>query len=162
MVMPSAFKNEDAALSYIKNHVALGTEINADEAASWDGLHGRYVVKRINHQLTYSDGSACTNGAESFLAAYVAPRPAITTTSLVPTWPATRKRAPSVRVIVGMTTARRLRTWRGWRWQRRLASISAVTGSAMLPSKLVSTCINRQKAATILRLMDRPAISRKT
>lgn len=66
MVMPSAFKSEGAALSYIKNHVALGTEINADEAASWDGLHGRYVVKRINHQLTYSDGNACTNGAESF------------------------------------------------------------------------------------------------
>lgn len=66
MVLPSAFKNEGAALSYIRNHVAAGTEINADEAASWDGLHGHYVVKRINHQIAYSDGFACTNGAESF------------------------------------------------------------------------------------------------
>lgn len=66
LVLPAAFKSEGSALAYIRNHVAAGTEINADEAGSWDGLHGHYVVKRINHQLTYSDGFACTNGAESF------------------------------------------------------------------------------------------------
>ena len=66
LVLPAAFKSEGAALSYIRNHVAAGTEINADEASSWYALHGHYVVKRINHQLSYSDGFACTNGAESF------------------------------------------------------------------------------------------------
>jgi hypothetical protein len=30
------------------------------------GLYHHYVVERINHQLSYSDGEACTNGAESF------------------------------------------------------------------------------------------------
>src|SRR4051794_23435266 len=65
-VLPSAFKTEGSALAYIRNHVAAGTEIHADEANSWDGLHGHYVVKRINHQIAYSDGFACTNGAESF------------------------------------------------------------------------------------------------
>ena len=55
MVLPSAFKSEGAALSYIRNHVAAGTEINADEAGSWDGLHAHYAVKRINHQLAYSE-----------------------------------------------------------------------------------------------------------
>ncbi len=29
-------------------------------------MHAHYAVKRINHQLAYSDGFACTNGAESF------------------------------------------------------------------------------------------------
>ena len=66
MVMPSAFKTEAAALTYIRNHVAAGTEVHADEANSWNDLHGHYAVKRINHQLSYSDGIACTNGAESF------------------------------------------------------------------------------------------------
>ena len=65
-VLPSAFKTEGSALAYIRNHVAAGTEVHADEAANWDALHGHYVVKRINHQLSYSDGFACTNGAESF------------------------------------------------------------------------------------------------
>jgi len=66
MVIPSAFKNEGDTLSDIKNHVAFGTEISADQATTWDGLHGRYVVKRVNHQLTYSDDNARMNGAESF------------------------------------------------------------------------------------------------
>ncbi len=65
-VMPSAFKSEAAAHSYIRNHVAAGTEIMADDAASWNDLHAHYVVKRINHQLAYSLDGACTNGAESF------------------------------------------------------------------------------------------------
>jgi len=66
MVMPSAFPTEGSALAYIRNHVAAGTEVHADEANSWNDLHARYVVKGINHQLSYSDGIACTNGAESF------------------------------------------------------------------------------------------------
>jgi len=66
MVLPSAFKTEGSDLAYIRNHVAAGTEVHADNANSWNDLHGHYVVKRINHQLSYSDGIACTNGAESF------------------------------------------------------------------------------------------------
>jgi transposase-like protein len=65
-VMPSAFPTEAAAYSYIRNHVAAGTEIMADDANSWNGLHAHYAVKRINHQLAYSMDGACTNGAESF------------------------------------------------------------------------------------------------
>ena len=66
MVMPSAFKSEGAAVSYIRSHVAVGTEVMADDANSWDALHARYAVKRINHQLAYSADGACTNGAQSF------------------------------------------------------------------------------------------------
>jgi hypothetical protein len=39
---------------------------NADEAGSWDGLHERFEVKRINHQEAYSMDGACTNWAEEF------------------------------------------------------------------------------------------------
>ena len=64
--MPNAFPSEASAAAFIRNHVATGTEIMADEANSWNALSGRYLVKRINHQLAYSADGACTNGAESF------------------------------------------------------------------------------------------------
>ena len=66
MVMPSAFKTEAEGVAYIQRHVALGTEVHADDANSWNDLHARYAVKRINHQVAYSMDGACTNGAESF------------------------------------------------------------------------------------------------
>ena len=37
-----------------------------DEAGSWDNLHERLEVKRINHQETYSMDDDCTNWAEEF------------------------------------------------------------------------------------------------
>jgi hypothetical protein len=43
-----------------------GTILNADEASSWDELHKRYEVKRINHEEAYSLDGACTNWAEEF------------------------------------------------------------------------------------------------
>ena len=60
------FRSEGAALSWIKRCIQPGTVVNADEAASWDGLNSRYEMKRINHQEAYSDDGACTNWAEEF------------------------------------------------------------------------------------------------
>ena len=37
-----------------------------DEAGSWDNLHERFEVKRINHQEACSKDNACTNWAEEF------------------------------------------------------------------------------------------------
>jgi transposase-like protein len=59
-------QSEDAAVPIIRERVANGSTIYADEAAHWDELHARYLTKRINHSLAYSDGDACTNQAESF------------------------------------------------------------------------------------------------
>lgn len=59
-------KSELAAVEAIKARVSPGTVIHADEATSWDGLHAHYDMRRINHSVCYSDGQACTNGAESF------------------------------------------------------------------------------------------------
>ena len=65
-IVPAAFPSEGEALRFISSHVAAQTEIVADEAGSWNALHARYMVKRINHQIAYSTDGACTNGAESF------------------------------------------------------------------------------------------------
>jgi len=64
--LPFALTSEAEGVSMIKNRVAKGSIIHADEAASWDDLHARYEMKRINHQEGYSIDGACTNGAESY------------------------------------------------------------------------------------------------
>ncbi len=64
--LPSVFRTECDALSFIRNRVAPGTELMADESGAWNDLHGRYTMKRINHQEAYSMAGACTNGAEEF------------------------------------------------------------------------------------------------
>jgi transposase-like protein len=64
--LPFVTLSEDAAIPTIKDRVALGSTIYADEASHWDELHARYLTKRINHSIAYSDGDACTNQAESF------------------------------------------------------------------------------------------------
>jgi hypothetical protein len=64
--LPAVFKSEGAALGWIKARVAKGTTLNADEANSWNDLHSRFEMKRINHQEAYSLDGACTNWAESY------------------------------------------------------------------------------------------------
>ncbi len=64
--VPAVFKSEAHAASFIRARVAKGTTINADEAGSWDTLHDRFEVKRINHEEAYSMDGACTNWAEEF------------------------------------------------------------------------------------------------
>jgi transposase-like protein len=55
--VPAVFGSESAA---------KGTVVNADEAGSWDGLHERFEMKRINYQEAYSLDGACTNQAEEY------------------------------------------------------------------------------------------------
>jgi ISXO2-like transposase domain len=64
--LPAVFKNEADALAFIRSRVYRGTTLYADEAGSWNDLHQRFEMFRINHQEAYSDGQACTNEAESF------------------------------------------------------------------------------------------------
>jgi hypothetical protein len=64
--LPVVFKSEDQAVPMVRQYVADGTTLHADEASHWDTLHAHLLVKRINHSQAYSDGEACTNQAESF------------------------------------------------------------------------------------------------
>jgi hypothetical protein len=64
--LPAVFKSESAALGWINARVANGTKIVADEAASWNDLHARYEVDRIDHSQAYSLNGVYSNGAESF------------------------------------------------------------------------------------------------
>jgi len=65
--LPSVFKSESAALGFIASRALPGTSLMADEAPSWNDLHGRFDVSRIDHSKIYSDRSGVyTNGAEEF------------------------------------------------------------------------------------------------
>ncbi len=64
--LPAVFRSEGAALGWIKSRVAKETILNADEATSWNDLHSRFEMRRINHQEAYSWAGACTNQAESY------------------------------------------------------------------------------------------------
>lgn len=64
--LPAVFQTEASATKFIAAHVRPGTIVNADEASSWDSLHAKYEMKRINHSEAYSYDGACTNWAEEY------------------------------------------------------------------------------------------------
>jgi transposase-like protein len=65
--LPAVFKSESVALGFIALRAATGTHLMADEAPSWNELHGRFEVSRIDHSKLYSDGRGVyTNGAKEF------------------------------------------------------------------------------------------------
>lgn len=65
--LPAVFKSESAALSFITARVAPGTRLMADEAGSWNDLHGRFAMDRIDHSILCSNGAGVyANGAEEF------------------------------------------------------------------------------------------------
>jgi transposase-like protein len=68
VTLPGVYRSEGEALDFIRRKIAPGTEVHADESGAWNELHGRFIMKRINHQEAYSLNDACTNDAESFFA----------------------------------------------------------------------------------------------
>ncbi len=63
--LPFAVRSEDQAVPLVRQVVAAGSTVHADEAACWDALHAHYEAKRINHSIAFLDDGACTNQAES-------------------------------------------------------------------------------------------------
>jgi len=64
--LPAVFRTEGQALKFIQSRILKGTVVNADESTNWNALHGRFEMKRINHEEAYSLDGACTNWAEEF------------------------------------------------------------------------------------------------
>jgi transposase-like protein len=64
--LAQVFGGEEAAVPAIRQRIAHGTMVHADESPAWNPLHARFAMQRINHQDGYSVDGACTNGAESY------------------------------------------------------------------------------------------------
>jgi transposase-like protein len=66
--LPFVFRKESDAIPTIRQKVASGTILYADESRQWDTLHASYDTRRINHSVAYSKDGASTNWAESYFA----------------------------------------------------------------------------------------------
>jgi transposase-like protein len=65
--LPFIVPRESAAIPMIRQHVASGATIMADEASGWDMLHASYDTRRVNHSIEYvAEDGANTNQAESW------------------------------------------------------------------------------------------------
>jgi hypothetical protein len=65
--LPFIVSHEAAAAPLIRQRVASGTTVHADESRAWDILHASYPMMRVNHSREFkSDDGACTNEAESW------------------------------------------------------------------------------------------------
>jgi transposase-like protein len=58
-------RTEADGVAFVAATVGAGATIHADEASHWDALEARFLTKRINHSVAYSDETN-TNQAESF------------------------------------------------------------------------------------------------
>lgn len=67
-IISNVFKTEGQSVGWLTSHVAKGSNIVADEASSWNSLHGHYNVSRIDHGEAYSLNGISSNLAESFFA----------------------------------------------------------------------------------------------
>jgi ribosomal protein L37AE/L43A len=65
--LPFVFRKESDGTRAIRERVAIGSTIHADESSAWDSLYAHFDMKRVNHSVEYKapDG-ANTNQAESF------------------------------------------------------------------------------------------------
>jgi hypothetical protein len=58
---------ESDAVPLVRQHVASGTIIHADESNAWERLHASYDMYRVNHSAEYvGEDGASVNQAESF------------------------------------------------------------------------------------------------
>ena len=85
--LPGVFHSEVEALAFIRRQVPRGTELYADEANSWNALHARYTLRRVNHEEAFSLGASLRSTRTQpnrFSPACGAARSGIITTSLAP------------------------------------------------------------------------------
>jgi transposase-like protein len=65
--VPWVVSRKSEAVPMIRQAVASGAEVHADESRAWDILYASYPMKRVNHSTEFkADDGGCTNQAESF------------------------------------------------------------------------------------------------
>ncbi len=65
--LPFIVPRESAAVPLIRQHVAAGTIVHADESSAWERLHASYDTRRVNHSKEYvTDDGVNVNQAESY------------------------------------------------------------------------------------------------
>ena len=131
--LPQVFAGEEAAVPAIRQRIARGTVVHADESPAWNPLHARFAMQRINHQHGYSIDGACTNGARPTSPACAGPSWATITTSPGPTWSAMPRKRPGARTCAGSATASRRMASSASQCGARPRSTFAAIGNGLRP-----------------------------
>jgi transposase-like protein len=134
--LSQVFRSEGDSTAFIKSRVEAGTELMADEASSWNTLHSSFAMKRINHQDSYGENGACTNGAEEFSVVSAARKLATIIISQVSILIAMLKRRHGATTTDALATASNSLQSSVWSSRTSPALISAVTGSAPEPREI--------------------------
>jgi transposase-like protein len=61
--LPGVAASEEAVVARVRQRLAPGAVLHADESPAWNPLHARFEMRRINQRQGYSLDGACTNGA---------------------------------------------------------------------------------------------------
>ena len=64
--LPFVVAKESVGVAIVREVVAPGSIVHADEARGWDAINAHYEMRRINHKVAFSRDGACTNWAESY------------------------------------------------------------------------------------------------
>lgn len=64
--LPHICRSEKDAVPIIRERVAAGSTIVADESTAYDPLHARYETQRVNHSQRFMENGVSTNWAESY------------------------------------------------------------------------------------------------
>jgi transposase-like protein len=131
--LAQVFGAEEDALSAIRQRIAKGTAVHADESPAWNKLHAGFVMQRLNHQIGYSIDGACTNGAESYFSRLRRGELGHHHHIAGPISPATPRRPPGAKTSAASATGSRRMALSDWRCAASRRSISAATGSAPEP-----------------------------
>ena len=124
---------EAAAVPTIRQRIAKGTVLHADESPAWNKLHAGLAMQRINHQDGYSIDGACTNRAESYFSRLRRGRSGIITTSPGRISSAAPRKRAGEKMRAASATASRCMLLSAWRWGAGPRSVSAATGSGHGP-----------------------------
>jgi transposase-like protein len=64
--LPFVVGKESDGVPIIRERVAVGSTIHADEGSGWDRLYAHFDMRRVNHTISYSQDGVDTNQAESY------------------------------------------------------------------------------------------------
>ena len=73
--LAQVFPGEEEAAPTIRQRIARGTVVHADESPAWNSLHARFAMRRINHQAGYAIDGACTNAQAACTMSSAIPTP---------------------------------------------------------------------------------------
>ena len=65
-------ENQASVMTLAMSNISSDAVICADESNAYDPLHGKFIVKRVNHSLEYrADDGTTNNYAESFFSVLI-------------------------------------------------------------------------------------------